>query len=205
MTQLSLKERRKQRREQEIFEAASQWISEHTYPDLNMDAIAHAANISKPTLYQHFRSKDELLVKLMMCAFQMMEQHLATLQSDSPIAQIEQIYRMLLHKKYSPHSILAAFDVSQIVALIRTHPVIAEAKARVTQHLRQLVEEGKASGEITQHLPTELIINSMFCSLSVLQAAYHDQDAAFWHEHLNLKINELAAWFIGSITPSARH
>jgi hypothetical protein len=108
---------------------------------------------------------------------------------------------MLLHKKYSPDSILAAVDVSEIMALVHTHPDIAGVKTRVTQHLYALVEEGKARGDFIQHISTELMIHNMFCTLRTLQSSYHDRDAAFWRDHLDEKIDEQAAWFMRSIAP----
>ncbi|MFA0122252.1 TetR/AcrR family transcriptional regulator, partial [Vibrio sp. 10N.261.48.A2] len=43
----------------QILTAASQLFSEHGFK-INMDQIAKAANVSKQTVYSHFKNKDEL-------------------------------------------------------------------------------------------------------------------------------------------------
>jgi AcrR family transcriptional regulator len=43
-----------------ILEAASRLFLEHGYGAVSMDMVARTANVSKATLYAHFRSKDEL-------------------------------------------------------------------------------------------------------------------------------------------------
>jgi len=47
-------------REDEMLEAAGQAFAAHGYHQASMDAIAHAAGISKPMLYSYFGSKQGL-------------------------------------------------------------------------------------------------------------------------------------------------
>ena len=64
MTKLSYKERSRLRREQDILRTAARMIRDNGYANLNMDDLADEVGISKPTLYQHFKGKDDKKVCL---------------------------------------------------------------------------------------------------------------------------------------------
>lgn len=66
MTALSRRQQNKIERERRILEAALKVFSEMGYSGANMDAVALAANLSKPTLYQYFQSKEALFSAMML-------------------------------------------------------------------------------------------------------------------------------------------
>lgn len=81
MTELSRRERNKIDTRKRILAAAIGVYARDGYTGATMDAIAAAANISKPTLYQYFRGKTELYQQMllercdgMMLAFDVHEQ-----------------------------------------------------------------------------------------------------------------------------------
>ncbi|HYG88375.1 MAG TPA: TetR/AcrR family transcriptional regulator [Azospirillum sp.] len=51
----------------QILEAAGKLFLENGYGAVSMDAVAKTANVSKATLYAHFRSKDELFAAMVAC------------------------------------------------------------------------------------------------------------------------------------------
>lgn len=65
MTTQSRKQREIQEREQKILGVARSMLLEHGYFGLNMDRIAEAVEYSKGTVYNHFRSKEDLIGALM--------------------------------------------------------------------------------------------------------------------------------------------
>lgn len=66
MTALSRRQQNKIERERRILEAALKVFSEMGYSGANMDAVALEANLSKPTLYQYFQSKEALFSAMML-------------------------------------------------------------------------------------------------------------------------------------------
>jgi len=66
MTALSRRQQNKIERERRILEAALKVFSEIGYSGANMDAVALEANLSKPTLYQYFQSKEALFSAMML-------------------------------------------------------------------------------------------------------------------------------------------
>ncbi len=63
----------RQRREKDILECAGKLLAERGYADLNMDDLAEAVGISKPTLYQHFKSKEDLVTQVVFQSYETME------------------------------------------------------------------------------------------------------------------------------------
>lgn len=51
----------------QILEAAGRLFLENGYGAVSMDTVAKTANVSKATLYAHFRSKDELFACMVAC------------------------------------------------------------------------------------------------------------------------------------------
>src|SRR5262245_38431948 len=85
-----------QRREQDIVNEAGRLMREKGYESLTMDELARALEISKPTLYQHFKTKDELVTQVFVQAMQILEEHLSASQGKPPLEVLEQVLRMLL-------------------------------------------------------------------------------------------------------------
>jgi AcrR family transcriptional regulator len=164
----SYKERERQRREQEILDAAEQLLIERGYAALTMDDLADAVGISKPTLYQHFKSKEDLAARVIVNAMQMLEAHLQQPRDDSPLAHIAQAFRHLLEQRHASGGVLASLGPELVVKTIHANPLLAEHKARVVRLLGELVDEAKARGEIVDSIPTPVIVRSMFCLQSAL-------------------------------------
>ena len=58
----SLRQRRRQMLEAEILDATREILAERGYVAMSMDDLAAQVGISKPTLYSHFATKDEIIV-----------------------------------------------------------------------------------------------------------------------------------------------
>src|SRR5512138_107913 len=59
---IRLRERRRQMLREEILLAAGALMHEKGYAAMSMDELASQVGISKPTLYSHFTTKEELVV-----------------------------------------------------------------------------------------------------------------------------------------------
>lgn len=58
----SRKEKEREFKEQMIIEAAAKLFAENKIENVKMDDIAKAADYTKPTLYNYFKSKDDILI-----------------------------------------------------------------------------------------------------------------------------------------------
>ncbi|MGZ5525175.1 MAG: TetR/AcrR family transcriptional regulator [Methylomonas sp.] len=73
---------------QAILEAATRAFIAHGYSGASMEAIAEAAPVSKPTLYNHFKSKQELFAAVIECRCEVLLSTLSGVQTNvkEPIA-----------------------------------------------------------------------------------------------------------------------
>jgi AcrR family transcriptional regulator len=166
MHRKSYKEHLKAQREQDILRAAGQLLCDHG--EVNMDTLAEIVGVSKPTLYQHFHSKHELVARVVLLSTEHLERYLLEHTEGTPIERFEAVMRMLLRQRYAPDSILEGFDPALIVSALHSDPAILACKARLMKMLCQLVDKAKAGGEIVPSIPTRLIVYGMFSTLSAL-------------------------------------
>ncbi len=150
-----MKERQWQLREDAILEAAYELMAEGGGADVCMDEVAARAGVSKPTLYQHFASKDELLVHVSVRLMRQSEEALAARRPDvSALEQIEWALREGLTRRaglWSARVVIprAAAEVSG---------AYREQRRRVQARLESLVEEAKAAGEIDPTFSTPVVV-----------------------------------------------
>jgi AcrR family transcriptional regulator len=166
MRSKSYKEHLKAQREQEILHAAGQLMCDHG--GVNMDTLAELVGVSKPTLYQHFHSKHELVARVVLLSTEHLERYLLEHTENTPIERLEAVLRMLLRQRYAPDSILEGLNPSLIVSALHSDPALIAHKTRIMEMLCQLVDEAKAGGEIVPALPTRLIVYGLFSTLGAL-------------------------------------
>ncbi|MBE9545455.1 MAG: helix-turn-helix transcriptional regulator, partial [Proteobacteria bacterium] len=74
------KMRERNLRFESILDAAKKVFFSKGYSKATMDEIALAAEISKPTIYQYFKSKDDLFFSLMLPVVEEIGKHLAAIK-----------------------------------------------------------------------------------------------------------------------------
>src|SRR5476651_452957 len=101
MTQPTYKEREKRRREREILLNARRLIYENGFDGFNMDDLADAVGISKPTLYQHFKSKEDLIIRATIDCLEEVEEYLLSAVEPSPLERLKAALRLILVNRYA--------------------------------------------------------------------------------------------------------
>ncbi len=166
MSRRSFKERARERREEEILTAASRLLGERGYAAVSMDEIAEEVGISKPTLYQHFKGKDELIMRAMIRSMEQMEEQILAAEG-TPLERLGSLLRSMLTTQTSSDGILASMPDQHVLQLLRDQE-LADYRQRVGGRLYQLVQEGQACGEITAELPPMVVVGSIFGLASIL-------------------------------------
>ncbi len=164
----SFKERERQRREHEILCAAGRFIAERGYAALTMDDLADAIGISKPTLYQHFKSKDDLIAHVIIHAFDTLESYLDSIPAGTPIERLESVIRFLVEQRYARDSVLSSLGPQVVLSTVCTSVAFSEHKARMMTRLQALVDDAKTKGQIDSTIPSVIIVRTLFCLLGVL-------------------------------------
>ncbi|MGR8935937.1 MAG: TetR/AcrR family transcriptional regulator [Gammaproteobacteria bacterium] len=92
---------------QTILAAAKQAFLAHGYSGVTMEAIAEAAPVSKPTLYNHFRSKQELFAAVIAGQCETLLSTLANVQTElcNPAAGLKAIAGAFVELIYADESL----------------------------------------------------------------------------------------------------
>ena len=143
-------------------------MCERGYADLNMDDLASQVGISKPTLYQHFKNKDDLVAQVLIRSLDMFEEYVQRPSDLRPIERIEEAFRVLLYERYKPDGILANLGSEVIGTTMSANPQVAARKAQVMRHLEVLVDAAKERGEIVSDIPSRLITCTVYGFLGLV-------------------------------------
>ena len=172
MAQLSYKERARLHREKEILKTAAQMIRDNGYVNLNMDELAERVGISKPTLYQHFKGKDDMVAKAMLRSIERMERFLDGLDESTALAKLEALLSYMLHQHTDPDGFSVAImrDGGHGIKHLTNPPKeMAATQRRVGDKIRALVDQAKTDGQIRSDIPNVVVIGMLFSSVTILQ------------------------------------
>jgi TetR/AcrR family transcriptional repressor of mexJK operon len=92
---------------QAILAAAKRAFLSHGYSGTSMEAIAEAAPVSKPTLYSHFKGKQELFAAVIACQCEELLHTLARVQTEhsEPVVGLRAILRAFADLLYSEEAL----------------------------------------------------------------------------------------------------
>jgi TetR/AcrR family transcriptional regulator len=168
---LSFKERTRQYREDEILQHALKLIRANPTNDLKLDDLADAVGISKPTLYQHFASKDDLVAHIMLMAFDRFEQHMHVLPVMPPLEQLQSALRWLLHERYTSGCSLSGAGGDVFARIAHSHPGVIKRRHIIGAMLDTIIETARGSGQIDPFVPPEYVRGLLFSLMSLPKIA----------------------------------
>lgn len=116
-------------REQQMLDAAVQMFSVNGYHETSMDAIAAAAEISKPMLYLYYGSKEELFAACL----------------SRELSRFVEVVRADIDLKQSPHELLRRTIVSVLhyIDANRASWIVLYNQATSSQAFAQTIREGR--------------------------------------------------------------
>jgi AcrR family transcriptional regulator len=159
--ELSLKDRQRQMRENAILEAAHRLLAEKGYQGMTMDDLASQVGIAKGSLYQHFRSKEELMAAALVSFMDRISNYVDTLPSNQPaIERIKLTCRKALTLRFRdgfPDILGAKMFVKEALTC---HPVYTASSDRLVLALAGLFDSAKKQGDVASDIPTELLVHA---------------------------------------------
>jgi len=167
-------------RRDDLVAAAVQVFSEKGYAAASVDAVATVANIRKPSVYKHVRSKEDLLMAILDRAHD---------QSMSLWAEIEQLEAppvQRLHNYLVLHVLWYLDNVELLNVFFRewrsvTTPerrvIIAERRRGYDRLLRQLIAECQQSGEADPSLDVKYVSFFVLGAVNTTPDWFRHQDA----------------------------
>lgn len=162
----TLRQRQRQLREESILDAAQELMAQHGYSGMSMDDLAAHVGISKATLYQHFSSKEELAVNVVIRRMRRAEALARRQEQQLPaIEHLKLVMRQMLQERYNQQ--LPDFSAAhhEISAFARQHQNFHEQVQRINQAFAALIDAAKAEGDIDQQLSTPVLVSALLSSM----------------------------------------
>jgi AcrR family transcriptional regulator len=145
-------QRRPEARPEEILDAAFRVFGEHGFARTKLEDVAHAAGVSKGTLYLYFDSKETLFREMVRAkVVPLVEQGEARVQAhqgpyrDLLVSLVTTMFETMVHHGLGRISRLVTSELGAFPELARFY--YEEVVLRAQRLLEQVLERGVASGE----------------------------------------------------------
>lgn len=168
---LSLKERQRQERVELILQTAEAVLAEKSYHEMSMEEIAARVGIAKGTIYLHFPSKEDLVVALFKRSLLAYLEGLAQLAAQ-PLPARERLKLILVEsygekRKKQSQLFLSIFHGGNLrKEVIEKQFSMREYITSVAEHIRNVLEDGKAAGEFDGSIPTLVMLTAFLALLN---------------------------------------
>lgn len=163
------KVRKLQIRENLILESAAKLVDKVGFAHLTMELLSEEVGIAKATLYQHFKSKEEVFIASTQRGLDNLERFMRA-ATGSAIDQLRAIMRYMMLSSYDADGFPTIILHDEVLHLFNNDPVISAKFQQLNTLLFALVDRAKQEGDIAPDLPNEVIITMMMNSLPATKA-----------------------------------
>jgi AcrR family transcriptional regulator len=159
---LGLRERKKARLRQEIIDTAVRLFRKRGYEKTRIDDIVQALEISQPTFFRYFPSKDAVLVEVGRRGFACITDHLRNeLSSEATTSEhLRRLYQELARHAEADRPLWQAVVLSGAMDPVRS-PNMRERKECALGLLREILAQGQNRGEVSRAFPVEHLAEFM--------------------------------------------
>lgn len=156
----SLKERQRQMREDAILDAAEELLTTKGLAAMTLDDLIAEVGISKPTLYQHFRSKEELVASIMTRELREATRKLHDLAAAMPPGEALRALIGWFVAQRAEYACGPVTDLCITLSLMSQGP-IREAERAFTREIEALVETAQKVGAIRTTVPAVFVSQTL--------------------------------------------
>ncbi|MGK5015027.1 TetR/AcrR family transcriptional regulator [Janthinobacterium sp. 75] len=160
---LSFKNQAFKLRENAILDAATAVLSQKGYDLMTMDDVAGMVGISKPSLYKHFKSKEELVGEALIRLLDGALDYVAALDTSlSPLQKLSSLLEWALRVRLdgglpflpstSPH--VRDMLIRNVKYMLRV--------MKLNRQLEALVKLAQQQGQLNRELPTDVVLFSYY-------------------------------------------
>src|SRR5215467_1662716 len=151
---LGLRERKKARLRQEIIDTSIRLFRKRGYENTRIEDIVQILEISQPTFFRYFPSKDAVLREVGRRGFTCIKEHLETeLSSDATTAErLQRMYDDMAREVESDRPLWRAVVISAAMDPVRS-PELRRADEIACSLLTEVLAEGQSRGEVTTDFP----------------------------------------------------
>jgi AcrR family transcriptional regulator len=151
---VGLRERKKARLRQQIIDTSIRLFRKRGYENTRIEDIVQILEISQPTFFRYFPSKDAVLREVGRRGFSCIKEHLET-ELSSGVTTAERLRRMyggMAREVESDRPLWRAVVLSGAMDPVRS-PEMRRPEEIAVSLLREILEEGQKRGEVTKVFP----------------------------------------------------
>jgi AcrR family transcriptional regulator len=151
---LGLRERKKARLRQQIIDTSVRLFRKRGYENTRVEDIVQLLEISEPTFFRYFPSKDAVLREVGRLGFRCMNEHLQSeLSSDASTGErLSRLYEDMAREVVSDPPLWRAIVLSGAMDPVRS-PEMRRVEEIACTLLTEILKEGQKRGEITRVFP----------------------------------------------------
>ena len=159
---LGLRERKKARLRQQIIDTSIRLFRKQGYENTRVEDIVQILEISQPTFFRYFPSKDAVLREVGRRGFSCIKEHLETeLSSRATTAErLRRMYDGMAKEVEGDRPLWRAVVLSGAMDPVRS-PEMRKPKEIAVSLLRDILEDGQKRGEVTREFPVGYLAEFM--------------------------------------------
>jgi AcrR family transcriptional regulator len=157
-------------RQAAILDALTQLAATRGFANVTMDELADAVGISKATLYQHFKSKDAMLVALIGAHTERFVAWLAQTTDQPPLERLRAVVRYLMDGHMTP--LRGLIQREDLLPILEHHPKLIAQHHEMIAQLNAIITEGQRNGTIAADMAPPVIIRVMWMLSNVPLSEY---------------------------------
>ena len=153
----SMKERQRQLREDAILDAAVEFIQTKGFNAMTLEDITEAIGISRPTLYQHFSSKEDVLIHVGIRNLKYAAEQLAAM--DPAMSATDRLCLFMgwcIDRKFGEHREMF-YDMTRLVMSCGNDPRYAGPQGAFIKKLEELVSLAQAEGGVRSDVSATIL------------------------------------------------
>lgn len=163
LKRISFKDQAFQQREDAILDAATRILTSRGFDLMTMDDVATEVGVSKPSLYKHFKSKEDLAGECMIRLLDGANEFLAELPAD--LTALERVRRLLgwaLELRLQGGLPFLPATSPHVRDMLVKNLGYTMRALKLNGALSKLVREAQKSGQMRKDLPEDVILYSFY-------------------------------------------
>ena len=160
---LSFKDQAFKLREDAILDAATRTLASKGFDLMTMDDVALEVGISKPSLYKHFKSKEDLagaaMVRLLDGAQDFLD---ARPQNEPPLAQLSALLEWAMRVRLDGGLPFLPSASPQVRQMLTRNLRYVAAVIKLNSQLKKRVQAAKKAGQLRSDLPDDVVLFSYY-------------------------------------------
>ncbi|MGZ3184613.1 MAG: TetR/AcrR family transcriptional regulator [Telluria sp.] len=160
---LNFKDQAFRLRENAILDAATAVLAGKGYDLMTMDDVAGAVGISKPSLYKHFKSKEELVGEAMIRLLDGALEYIAALDPAlGPVARLSALLEWALRVRLGGGLPFLPSTSAHVREMLMRNVKYMLRVVKLNRQLEGIVKQAQAKGELNPALPPDVILFSYY-------------------------------------------